>query len=312
MLGGGVYAELLSSDYTPPLLSKVLVTGATGVIGNYAVDILGDIGLEVFGVSRSGNGRHGIPLNLHDTGAVESFMKAHRPGYLLHLAWNMGAGSMSSTENLDWVMSSLSLLKIFAEYGGKRAVFAGSCFEYDMNYGFLSEDTTPLKSESFYGSSKTALYNLALKWSEIVGLSFAWGRIFFTYGRGERKERLVPDIIDSLLRGEKPKIRYPYILRDYTFAGDIAGGLVKLLLNDYCGAVNIGSGVAVPLCSIAEKAAVLMGCPIPEYEIVPLGDMPPMVAADTRRLNDVVGFRPSVSWEEGLSEMIAWRKECTA
>ena len=311
MLGGGVYAGLPSVNHTP-LSSKVLVTGATGVIGNYAVQILSDIGLDVLEVSRSGNGKHGISLNVHDTDAVEQFMKAERPGYLLHLAWNMGAGSMTSTENLDWVMSSLSLLKIFAKYGGKRAVFAGSCFEYDMNYGFLSEDSTSLKSESFYGSSKTALYNLASAWSKIVGLSFAWGRIFFTYGRGERKERLVPDIIDSFLRGEKPAIKYPYILRDYTFAGDMAAGMCALMLSDYCGAVNIGSGVAVPLCSIAEKAAVLMGCPVPEYDIVPLGNMPPMVAADTRRLNNVIGFRPSVSWEEGLSEMIAWRREYTA
>ena len=270
------------------------------------------MGLEVFGASRSGKGLHGVPLNIHDTKAVEAFMASERPGYLLHLAWNLGAGSLSSTENLDWVISSLNLLKTFARYGGHRAVFAGSCFEYDMNYGFLSEDSTPLHSDSFYGSSKTALYNLASEWSKVSGLSFAWGRIFFTYGRGERDERIVPYIIDSFLKGEKPAIKYPYILRDYTYARDIAGGLAALLLGNFCGAVNIGSGTPVALCSIAEKAAVLMGSPVPKYEIFPADGIPPLVAADTRRLNEVVGFRPSVSWEEGLTEMIAWRRELIA
>ena len=270
------------------------------------------MGLHVFGASRSGKGPHGIALNIHDTDAVDSFMAAECPGYLLHLAWNLGAGSLTSTENLDWVISSLNLLKSFAHYGGKRAVFAGSCFEYDMNYGFLTEDSTPLISDSFYGVSKTALYNLASEWAKVSGLSFAWGRIFFTYGLGERQERIVPYIIDSFLRGEKPAIKYPYILRDYTYARDIAGGLAALLLGDFCGAVNIGSGTPVALCAIAEKAAVLMGCPVPKYEILPTDGIPPLVVADTRRLNDVVGFRPRVSWEEGLTEMIAWRKECFA
>ena len=270
------------------------------------------MGLDVFGASRSGKGPHGISLNVHDTDAVESFMRAERPGYLLHLAWNMGAGSMTSTENLDCVMSSLNLLKLFAKYGGGRAVFAGSCFEYDMNYGFLSEDSTPADSDTFYGSSKTSLYKLASEWSKVVGLGFAWARIFFTYGRGERRERIVPFIIDALLVGEKPAVKYPHILRDYTFARDIAEGLVKLMLGEFCGVVNIASGCAVTLGSIAEKAAELMGSPVPEYEIVPQYDTPPLVVADTRRLNNVIGFRPKVTWEEGLTEMIAWRKECSA
>ena len=288
---------------------KVLVTGATGVIGGYAVKLLKCMGFDVYAASRSGKGPHGIVLDVHDARAVESFMASQRPEYLLHLAWNIGAGSLKSPENLDWVMSSLTLLKIFAQYGGRRAVFAGSCFEYDMNYGFLNEEFTPLKADSFYGSSKAALYSLASAWAQTMGFGFAWGRIFFTYGIGERKGRIVPFIVDALLKGEKPDVKYPYILRDYTYAGDIAEGLIALMMSDFCGAVNIASGVTVPLCSIAEKAAVLLGRPVPEYEIVTADDVPPLVAADTRRLNNIVGFRPHTSWEEGLTEMIAWRRK---
>ena len=285
---------------------KILITGATGVIGNYAVQVFEDRGLHVFGASRSWKGSHGVALNIHDTDAVDSFMASERPGFLLHLAWTLGAENLNSTENLDWVISSLNLLKSFARYGGKRAALTWSCFEYDMNYGFLSEDSTPLRSDSFYALSKTALYNLASEWTKVSDLSFAWGRIFFTYGRGERQERIVPYLIDSFLKGEKPDIKYSYILRDYTYARDIAGGLAALLFGDFCGAVNIASGTPVAL------AALLMGCPVPKYEILPTDGIPPLVAADTRRFNDVVGFSPCVSWEEGLTEMIAWRKECLA
>ena len=105
-------------------------------------------------------------------------------------------------------------------------------------------------------------------------------------------------------------IKYPYILRDYTHARDIAGGLAALLLGDFCGAVNIGSGTPVALCAIAEKVALLIGCPVPKCEIRSTDGSPPLVAVDTRSLNDVVGFRLNISWEEGLTEIIEWREEC--
>lgn len=112
-------------------MAKILVTGATGLIGQYAVPQLTKAGHEVLAVSRSGKGPAGVSLNLHDTEAVSSFLKSSRPEYLLHLAWNVDPGYMTAPDNLDWVASSLHLLKIFAAEGGKRAVFTGSCIEYD-------------------------------------------------------------------------------------------------------------------------------------------------------------------------------------
>ena len=285
-------------------MAKILVTGATGLIGSYAVPQLVKAGHEVLAVSRSGKGQGGVSLNLHDTEAVSSFLKVQRPEYLLHLAWNVEPGYMTAPDNLDWAASSLNLLKSFAANGGRRAVFTGSCIEYDWRYGFMSEDVTPLKSDSLYGTAKAALYSLASSWAGHTGLSFAWGRVFFLYGRGEKPERLVPYIVNSLKRGEKPAMKFPYIARDYMHASDVAGGLNALMFSGFNGAVNIASGETVRLCEIAEKAARLIGCSVPEYEHNDIGDMAPVVLGDSRRLNNVVGFMPRITWDEGLKDLL--------
>lgn len=285
-------------------MAKILVTGATGLIGQYAVPQLVKAGHEVIGVSRSGKGPAGVPLNLHDTEAVSSFMKASSPEYLLHLAWDVSAGYLTNSNNLDWVISSLGLLKSFALCGGKRAVFAGTCFEYDLNYGYLREDITPLRPDTLYATAKVSLSQLASAWAGSSSLSFGWGRVFFLYGSGERPERIVPYIISSLKKGEKPSLKYPCILRDYMHASDMAGGLIALMFSEFDGTVNIASGSAVPLCRIAEKAAEVIGCPAPKYEPTGSNDIAPLILGDTRRLNDVIGFTPRISWEEGLKDLL--------
>ena len=285
-------------------MAKILVTGATGLIGQYAVPQLVNAGHEVLGVSRSGNGSSGVALDLFDSEAVSAFIRAERPEYLLHLAWNVAPGYMTDPNNFDWAASSLHLLKTFAENGGKRAAFTGTCIEYDWDYGFLREDFTPLKSDSIYGTAKASLYKLASAWAERTGFSFGWGRVFFLYGKGERQERIVPFIVDALKKGEKPAMKFPYISRDYMHAADVAGGLTALMFSGFNGAVNIASGQAVKLCDIAKKAAKLIGCPVPEYEYTGGYDIAPLVLGDSRRLNDIIGFRPSITWEDGLKELL--------
>ncbi len=67
-------------------MSKILITGATGVIGHYAVDNLLAKNFEVIAVSRSGQGSCGVSLDIHDSSAVNDLMQSLKPDYLLHLA----------------------------------------------------------------------------------------------------------------------------------------------------------------------------------------------------------------------------------
>lgn len=285
-------------------MNKVLVTGATGFIGRRVVSRLRKEGWDVLAVSRNGEG--GVSLDLKDTEFVRFFLKKERPDHLMHLAWNVNANSMESLENLEWVIASLELLKAFAENGGKKAVFAGSCAEYDWRYGFLSEDLTPLASGSFYGVSKSALGKLALAYAQQSHLDFAWGRIFFLYGVGEKRDRLVPSLISSFLKGEIPDLRNPHIRRDYLYVDDVAAALLALLSSSFNGSVNIASGEAIRLADIGCKIARLLGREVPPcWGSEMIGEeLYPLVLGDVRRLNEIIGFKPAVTWDKGLRDTI--------
>jgi hypothetical protein len=87
--------------------------------------------------------------------------------------------------------------------GGRRAVFAGSCEEYDWNHNLLDEVTTPLRPRTLYGTAKDSLRRLLAAAATQEGISMAWGRIFFLHGPHEPGLRLVPSVVNALLAGEE-------------------------------------------------------------------------------------------------------------
>ncbi len=80
-------------------------------------------------------------------------------------------------------------------------VISGSCAEYDWTQdGIFSENLTRLHPQNLYGASKHAL-NLTLEnFAKISNLSYAWGRVFYLFGANESPNRLVPSVINALLK----------------------------------------------------------------------------------------------------------------
>ncbi len=293
-------------------MTKILVTGATGFIGRHVVKQLRDAGgdIDILTVSRTDSTDADIQLDLQDTEAVRRLMQRIKPKKLLHLAWNVDEGYWESLENLNWLTASLELLKVFADNGGERAVFAGSCVEYDWKYGYLSESLTPLEPTSLYGISKVSLYKMTSAYAKQVGLSFAWGRVFFLYGEGEKKGRLVPSIIDSLLKGQPPVLKQPHLVRDYMHVKDVASAFVELLSSELEGAVNIASGCPVEIQEIARHICKIVGLEnIRLMDQMKMRDEIPILIGDTRRLTHELNFIPKIALIEGLSAAVHWWKE---
>jgi len=189
-------------------MKKVLVTGATGFIGQYCLPLLLERGFEVHAVTskdldEAESDIYWYRADLLDSEQAKRVMAKVKPSHLLHLAWHTVPGEYwTSTENLRWVQASLDLLQNFVSHGGYRVVMAGTCAEYDWKWGFCSEDTTPLTPETLYGVCKHSLQSMLDAFSKQTGLSSAWGRIFFVYGPHEHPGRLVSSVIRSVLKGE--------------------------------------------------------------------------------------------------------------
>lgn len=291
---------------------QVLITGGTGFIGQNVVNQLLTRGYEVHSLvyppfAAEQEELIQYEMNLLDSKSVEEFFKEHHFENLIHLAWYVGKGCQTSDINLDWVSASLNILKSFQKNGGIKVLMAGSVSEYDYSYGYLDEAKTPLNNEFLYGKSKAAVYSLAKEFCLRNSIDFKWARIFNVYGPNERKERLMPAVILSMLNGEDVRVSTCEKFQDYLHVADMARGIVALFESNISDAVNICSGKPVQLKTIVEKIAeltdfkgkILWGA-VPTYFEEPL------VVGNNNKLKNEVLFTPQYSLEDGLKQTINW------
>lgn len=288
-------------------MKRVLLTGATGLIGKNAVKPLLDAGFEVFAVSFKANSKweivNGITANLLDFSDIKKVFEHVKPDYLLHFAWDTTPGSyLESDLNYKWLESSLEMLKQFKLNGGKRAVFAGTCFEYDFKDTPLKE-SDKLNPTTVYAKCKAELNKKASEFCQNNGISFAWGRIFYVYGVGEHEKRLVPVVINKLKNNEIFETTSGDLIRDYMLSQDIAGAFTKLLDTNVEGSVNICSGEKTRIKDVVSKMAALLGKKDSIKFLPDSSSQPKMILGDNIRLKDEVGFTPKFSLDEGLKKI---------
>ncbi|MCG3775320.1 MAG: dTDP-6-deoxy-L-talose 4-dehydrogenase (NAD(+)) [Nitrospira sp.] len=294
----------------------VLVTGASGFIGRQVVRGLSSERWQIHGVARHGYdpGVEGVTWHRTDLlrpGAASTLIEQVRPTALMHLAWNATPGKFwEAPDNLDWMAASLELYRAFVARGGKRALFAGTCAEYDWSHDVLDEAGTPLRPSTLYGTTKAALFQVLSAAAPRDGVALAWARIFFLYGPFEAKVRLVPSVIRALMEARPAECSAGIVERDFMHVEDVAAAMIATLESDYCGPVNIASGSCVPLRNIITE----IGRQLQRPEFIRLGALPSSanepqkLSASTTILRERIGFLNSRSLGAGVSQTIEWWK----
>jgi len=294
---------------------KVFITGAPGFIGAHVMQALLARGYEVVALVMPGDPADRLKTikhcfetiegTLEDADLLAASLRVVKPDACIHLAWYAEPGLyLNSERNLQSLNASLSLFQTLIKTGCPQIVAAGTCFEYDTDFGYLNENT-PTRPVSLYASAKLSCCLLGSQLAMQAGIRFAWGRIFYPYGQLEDQRRLVPAAIAALSQGKPFPASPGEQVRDYIHVADVATAFCTLMEKQTEGVFNISSGVPVTIRQLLETIAKLMERPdLIELGALPYRDWePPFICGNNKCLKNI-DWAPKCSLTEGLIDTI--------
>ena len=274
-------------DAAMKILPRILVTGAGGYIGRHVVQALAGRAEVIPAIV------DGARADLLDPAQRRKLIEQARAQILIHLAWVTDHGAFwTAPENTAWQDASVDLFQQFYDADGQRILATGSCAEYDWTTGAqLYAEDAPLAPHTLYGQTKVATAAALAACAAAHDKSWAWGRIFFSFGVGEPAKRLIPLMFNAVRTGQSLGIGPGNAVRDFWPVDVLGAAIAATALTNVTGPVNLGgAGVSfVQLAAMIEKIAGTQGLIIPDSR--PLGPGEPMdLVPDTTKLRAEVGF----------------------
>jgi dTDP-6-deoxy-L-talose 4-dehydrogenase (NAD+) len=240
---------------------KVLVTGATGFIGNYVVKELLKQQCHIIVTSRDQNKARSyewfsqveyIPCDLNVM--QENFFQFfQQPDLLIHLAWQ-GLPNYKDLFHLEEnMLSNYLFLKNMLEHGLKHLVVAGTCFEYGMQSGVLKEDMDT-KPNNPYALAKDCLRRYLEQLQKKIDFEFKWVRLFYMYGKGQSPNAILSLLDKALENGDTCfNMSGGEQLRDYLPVEKVAEHIAKIAMqNKVHGIINCCSGAPISIRKLVE------------------------------------------------------------
>ena len=183
-------------------------------------------------------------------------LKDFKPDVMIHCAWITTPKEFwNSPLNIDWVRVSKKLIMDFEASGGKYLGVTSTCAEYSWHGGRSLSETAEVDPQSIYGKSKLELLN----WIEQRDLPFLWTRTFFQFGLNEPTGKLIPSIIDAILKGDSFEVQNEHDVRDFIYINDVVSALDVLICQEELGIINLGTGSGTAIRSITDLIANKMG-----------------------------------------------------
>jgi len=240
---------------------KFALTGATGFIGRHVLAEINSLsGVEVIAIARElregnqeiSNGRW-VQMDICKPPA-NVFEALGCPDILIHLAWQ-GLPNYRSLHHFETELPiQYAFLKQLVEQGLESLVVGGTCFEYGMQSGALSEEMETRPANP-YGFAKDTLRKQLQYLESIYPFNLTWARLFYMYGDGQPDSSLIPQLKKAVERGDKVfNMSGGEQLRDYLSVNEVAKKITSLALKQQnIGTINICSGKPRSVRNLVEQ-----------------------------------------------------------
>jgi UDP-glucose 4-epimerase len=300
---------------------KILVTGGAGFIGSHVADAFIEAGHDVAivddlssGVNANLNPKATFhQIDIRSPKIAEIFAK-EQPEVLCHHAAQINVRRSVAEPVFDADVNLGGLLNLL-EHGrrnGLRKVLLASTGGaiYGEQTAFPAPETHPTAPLSPYGIAKLASEHYLFFYSQTYGLDYTALRYANVYGPRQNphgEAGVIAIFAKKLLRGEQPVINGDgKQTRDYVFIRDIARGNVAALTADYRGAINLGTGIETCVNELFTTLVRLGRFAAPEKHGPAMPGEQRRSVIDNTLAQKILGWRPTVTLEEGLNETLAF------
>jgi nucleoside-diphosphate-sugar epimerase len=245
-------------------MKKVLVTGATGFIGIYVIKELLKHDVEIIATSSNEEKAKQqlwfddvkyIPFDFaHLDSTINYFLYFNEPDIVIHLAWE-GLPNYKSSFHIETNLPRHeSLLENLIQNGVKDITVTGTCLEYGMQEGCLTEDMQAFPSNP-YAIAKNELRKYLEQLQQKISFSFKWVRLFYMYGEGQNPNSLLSQLDQALQNGDAVfNMSGGEQTRDYLPVSTVAENIVRIALQTKVeGIINCCSGVPITVKDFVEQ-----------------------------------------------------------
>ena len=299
-------------------MKRVVITGATGMIGQAVIRKMIKENVEVLVLARPDSPRlqtlpkhdliHVETCGLQSISQVKSDLKYDA---FFHLAWVGTTGEARDDMDLQIqnIRGAIEAVKLAEKLGCDVFVGAGSQAEYGrVADGTKLSPDTPCFPETGYGMAKLCAGQMTRRIARKAGMRHVWMRILSVYGPYDGNS-MVMSGIRKLAAGECPQYTKGEQMWDYLYCDDAAEALFLAAVNApeeavYC----LGSGNVRPLSEYITiiRDTVAPGAPIGLGEIEYFPNQVMYLCADIGKLTKDTGFTPKIAFEEGIRETYSW------
>jgi nucleoside-diphosphate-sugar epimerase len=308
-------------DDTPLRGQPVLLTGATGFLGTHLARELVRQGAVVHAIRRDSRSATRLPCegiawhqaDLLDPTSLRRAVEAATPHVVFHLAATAVAFDAAKDEE-TYRVNVEGAWNLWQALAGRpcRLVHTGSCGEYGQAVGQVKEDHV-CRPTWFYPATKNASVVLLSTLGQCRQREVVVLRPFGPFGPADDPSRVVPQVVQTLLRGEEVQVTAGEQLRDFAYVDDHVLAFLRAAtspLPESGRIYNVGSGDVIRLRDFITLIAEAVGgdairrvrfgaIPYRENELWEM-------SCDISAARAELGYRPRVSLREGLARTVEW------